>query len=168
MFVRDLKIFQSDLNFLYPHVSVEIFTRSNWRFLVSFKVTTAIQECSNWPWWITSLAHEVKMRTRYLQTVAVWVRVFVKGNIVHMSILIRFFLVSLVISLNAWQNLDRSGIYSGSISILLFLKFPTNKCSLLGWKISRNKKKNWYFGNFDKSKSRNTASGSWFGQKYVN
>ena len=29
----------------------------------------------------------------------------------------------------------------GSISILLFLKFPTNKCSLLGWKIPRNKKK---------------------------
>ena len=29
-------------------------------------------------------------------------------------------------------------------------------------------KKNWYFDNFDKSKSRNTASGSWFGQKYVN
>ena len=27
-------------------------------------------------------------------------------------------------------------------------------------------KKNWYFDNFDKSKSRNTASGSWFGQKY--
>ena len=27
-------------------------------------------------------------------------------------------------------------------------------------------KQNWYFDNFDKSKSRNTASGSWFGQKY--
>ena len=27
-------------------------------------------------------------------------------------------------------------------------------------------KKNWYFDNFDKSKSRNTASGSWFVQKY--
>ena len=30
----------------------------------------------------------------------------------------------------------------GSISNLLFLKFPTNKCSLLSWKIPRNKKKN--------------------------
>ena len=57
---------------------------------------------------------------------------------------------------------------TGIISNLLFLKFPTNKCSLLSWKIPRNKNKNWYFDNFDKSKSRNTASGSWFGQKYVN
>ena len=32
-------------------------------------------------------------------------------------------------------------INAGSISILLFLKFLTNKCSLLSWNIPRNKKK---------------------------
>ena len=35
----------------------------------------------------------------------------------------------------------RNRVKAGSISILLFLKFPTNKCSLLSWKIPRNKKK---------------------------
>ena len=37
-----------------------------------------------------------------------------------------------------------------------------------GLKNTPKQKKKWYFDNFDKSKSRNTASGSWFGQKYVN
>ena len=37
-----------------------------------------------------------------------------------------------------------------------------------GLKNTPKQKKNWYFDNFDKSKSRNSASGSWFGQKYVN
>ena len=45
----------------------------------------------------------------------------------------------------------KRGVYAGSISILLFLKFPTNKCSLLDRKSNIAKSqflKIWFFDHF--------------------